>query len=146
MYAKFSHILDLPPQYIPEPARIEQTHNWEISPLFEKLQWTSGQVGGHCVAWLQHLLNFPEGFKGNAWAIRPNTQEGEVGDIVIFQIHTALIVGRIGDQWILGESNIKGDRRILIGRTVPIDAENIRGYFQLPNSLANATELPPKSL
>ena len=84
MYAKFSHILDLPPQYIPEPARIEQTHNWEISPLFEKLQWTSGQVGGHCVAWLQHLLNFPEGFKGNAWAIRPNTQQGEVGDIVIF--------------------------------------------------------------
>lgn len=123
-------IFDAPYIPPPEPTRIEQTHQWEFSPLWEKLQYTNGQVGGWCVSWLQHLLNFPAGFRGNAWEIRPNSQTPKIGSIVLFRIHAALIVGRIGDQLILAESNINGDRRILIGRTVPIDAPNIRGYFE----------------
>lgn len=81
------------------------------------------------MAWLQHLMGFPEGFRGDAWTIRPNSQEPKIGSIVLFRIHAALIVGRVGNQLILAESNINGDRRILIGRTVPVDADNIRGYF-----------------
>lgn len=118
-------------QDVYSPPPVEIVRPAEFSPLFEKLQPLSGEYGGWCVAWIQHLLGFPKGFRGDAWTIRPNSFEPEIGSIVLFRIHAALVIGRIGDQLVLAESNINEDKRIMIGRTVPVDSPSIRGYWRL---------------
>ncbi len=100
-----------------------------LSPLFAQLQNTQGTYGGECVSWIQKLLGFPEGFRGNADKIQPNSQTPEIGSVVLFPNHAALIVGRIADQLILAGSNNSRDGKIDFGYTVPVNDSRIRGFF-----------------
>ena len=68
-------------------------------------------------------------FRGDAWRIKPNASEPELGSVVLFKNHVALVVGFVGDHLVLVESNFDEDERIDVGRTVPRDLPSIRGYY-----------------
>lgn len=66
-----------------------------------------------------------------------------MGGIVLFKRHVAVVVGIIGDNLVLAESNYNYDERIDIGRTVPVNSPNIRGYITLPPRQITARDDTP---
>ena len=69
---------------------------------------------------------------GDARTWKPNINIPIVGSAVLFENHVALVIGIIGNHIVLAESNYNLDRRIDIGRTVPINSSSIRGYYLPP--------------
>ena len=104
--------------------------------LKEILSEKEGEHGGQCIEFIQRHFDsyytFPD-FRGNAIDIMPNTEDPQIGDIVLTSEseygHGALIIDETEEFWILADSNYKGDEIIHIGREFPKKHFQIRGYF-----------------
>ena len=101
-----------------------------LSPLFTQLQNTQGKWAGQCVRYVNKVLgtNIP----GSAWDWKSTSNYPVIGGVVLFRRHVAVVVGIIGDNLVVAESNYNYDERIDIGRTVPINSPSIRGYIIPP--------------
>ncbi|KKL61559.1 hypothetical protein LCGC14_2194110 [marine sediment metagenome] len=105
--------------------------------------WKTGDYGGQCVYFVQQFLDIFQDcklndcdshpFRGSAKYIVPNLEDPEIGTAVLFNTiygHTAVVIGIYDNELELAESNYNLDERVSIGRRVPIDDPDIRGYFK----------------
>ena len=137
-------------QWMLQQERIEEIGNLSIingntmkpliSPVYnylkERAYRLDGQHGGQCVLFVQQFLgifedcNYEEHlFRGYAGYIKSNSEEPEIGNAVLFNGHTAIIINIIDEELELVESNYNLDEKITIGRKINKDDKSIRGYF-----------------
>ena len=115
-----------------------------ISPLYYPrtsvtatiLNVLNGQYGGQCVAFVQKFVDAFEKvkfedhpFTGYAGYIRPNSGEPKVGNAILFEKHTAVIISIDGDYLELIESNFNYKELVKVGRFINKNDQSIRGYF-----------------
>lgn len=101
-----------------------------------------GKFVGECVTFIQDLYGDPEGFKGSAGVIQPNSKEPAIGSAVLLREspygHVALITDIKDTSFVLCESNYGKDHkgRVTCGREISKTYEKIRGFYSF-------TTVPP---
>ena len=106
----------------------------------------AGAWGGQCVMFVKYLLGYDKDFHGHAAEIQPNSDHPEVGQVVLLAgtkwEHVAVITDISKEAITIIESNWHGDERIVVGRQVPLDSWQIRGYYHYAQQEeATSTEL-----
>lgn len=89
-----------------------------------------GEWGGWCVEFGKKWLG-ASGTWGYGGDKLPLTDTPEVGAIVVFYGHVAVVIEITGDGYlVLAESNYHWNKRITIGRKVAVSSPAIRGYYK----------------
>ena len=131
----------LPPQYPPEPTRIEIQAPRE---LFERVQMLNGKYGGWCLKWARTTLGLPP-LAESARDLKPNTLIPKEGDIILLgENHAGLIMWPMGDALVYADSNADGNGRIEVGKTILVSDPRVRGFYR-PNQGLALADLPQNS-
>lgn len=92
--------------------------------------FAQGRWGGQCVEFAKKFLGLTGTWGYGGKLLPHNTDNPEVGDVVIFSRHVAVVIGKwVDGTLVLIESNIRGDEKITVGRQVSVSSPTILGFY-----------------